>query len=118
MRKTYVPLDAAKLRSELKVNNVSVELISNLISRVPFAAGIDQGEQDLIAYLITQAPMPFLSTCDKAAIRTMDKLQLISQVIALEQAAKVCGRNKLDLSWEHTEKWLSDFRLKLQLGLL
>ena len=118
MRKGYVPLDDARLRSEMVVHDVTTQLVTGLIARAPSAAVLDRGEKELLACFVTQAPMPFLGTCDKAAIRTMHALGAIHHVVPLEEAAELLGLRTLPLGLEHTRKWLSEFRLKLELDIL
>lgn len=118
MRRNYYPLDDAQLRADLVVHPVDAPMLTNLITREPFAASIDDGERELIAFAITQAPIPLLSTCDNAAIRTMHKLALIDQVVSLEEGAMIAGFRSATYANDYTKKRMAEWRLQITMGIV
>jgi len=88
------------------------------------AAGLDDGERDLYAWLFKNGGPGnsfLVSTADKAAIVTATKLGWGERFISLEAAAKAAGVSKsvLSVMEDHfTDDWLSQIRLKIQLGVI
>ena len=117
-RKGYVALDQQRLRSQIKVHEVTDVMRAGLLVADPGAAFIDAGERDLLSYAMTQEEVLLLCSPDKAAISSAFRLNLFNRLVALEELALVAGVRKHGYRQNHTKEWLTNYKTKVQLGIL
>jgi hypothetical protein len=89
---------------------------ASLISADPAAAGLDQGEKDLISRLFTEKGIWYACTPDKAGAASMFRLGLALRMIALETLADLAGMRRLKFRDNFTRRWLQAVKASLQLG--
>jgi len=113
----YVAVAQDKLRTQIKVNEVTdARRVAFAISD-PRGGYLDLGERDLLAYALSQQDAWLLCASDKAAILSAHRLNFLERVVALQQMATIAGAGKREFGWNHTTDWLSEFRTKVRLGM-
>lgn len=110
-----VPREAVERAS---VETVSPKAAATFRLRYPDADGLDKGERELLAHALTRSDDFRVCSCDKAAVRAAHTLGFLDRVVSLEIIADEVGaRPNPGLHVQFTEKFLSDWRTRLRLGV-
>ena len=83
----------------------------------PKADGLDPAERELLAHALDRNDVFFISSCDKAVVRTVHDMGLLDQLVSLEAVATATGaRPGPRLKVQHTETRMSEWRTAVRLG--
>lgn len=104
-------------------HKISKRDIAKLVLDFPTCQGLDDGESHLFAWLYANGHHPevLISTADKAAIVATSQLGWIDSTISLEKLIQQSGvsRQQFDkLAQHYRADWLSNIKLKIQLGVI
>lgn len=116
-RGDYVAVAQERLRTQIKVNEVTDAMRVAFATSDPRGGYLDWGERDLLAYALSQPDAWLLCAPDKAAILSAHRLNFLERVVALEEMATTAGAGQHKFGRNHTTGWLSEFRTKVRLGI-
>ena len=115
-RKGYVAVDDAVVRATATIIKPTMKQLAqaDLSVRGVF---LDAGERDLLACAIAHPEAWILCSSDKAAVRALHVLGNIARAVSLEALTRA-AKLGVSLKEPFTEKWMSNVRTQLELGML
>jgi hypothetical protein len=115
-RKDYVVVDAAAVKSQTQVHNVSPSELASLRLQLAGRVNLDPGEENLLAKAAADRGAWLICSPDGALVRACSLLNYLDRVVTLESLLAAAGfRPKTSLQRHYTERWLSDKRTQLLL---
>jgi len=115
-RKGYVVVDAAGVKSQTQVHNVSPSELASLRLQLAGRVNLDPGEENLLAKAATDRGSWFICSPDGALVRACSLLNCVDRVVSLESLLAAAGFTpKTALQHQYTERWLSRKRTQLLL---
>ena len=114
----YVPVDMDLFKSKVTVEAVKDEDVLMAASTAPSIVNLDAGEKYLLARVATLNPDAlFLTTGDKAAVKSACQLQLGNRLISLQELAERCGQKPKLREW-FKKRWLDQVKTEFLLDSL
>lgn len=110
-KKSFVKVDEALFRSQVKVSPVKEADILRAAVKAPGLMALDKGERDLLAHVATMKDPDVwvLTTADRAAVRTACALGMDAKLVSLEELAAGSGQKPKLNEW-FTKNWLGKVR--------
>jgi hypothetical protein len=116
-RKGYVAVDLDAIRATASIHKPEFSSVVSLTRSLPAGLLLDPGERDLTACAIARPHGWLFCSADAAAVRALHVLGKLGQAVSLEAIVRVAKLNP-NVREQFAEKWLSDRRTRLELGVL
>lgn len=116
-RRRPVTVDTDEIIVRLAPKEPSPQHMTILAVRYPESVDMDDGEKEILAYVLSLQPNTFfICSPDKALIRAAYALDLIDRYLALEHLTESAGL-KPDIEYQYTKAFLGEYRTKLLLEM-
>lgn len=113
----YVAVDVPKVRATAMIERATPPQLAALDIRLGAVIGLDAGERELLAHLITRQDAWLVCSPDTACVLALHHLALLERSVALEQLLDGAGV-RASLRYNHTRRWLEALRTQIALGRL